>query len=335
MDPSYLHLHATGELRRRAEAARELLRGCRVCPRGCGVDRLGGETGFCGLGERARVSHHLAHHGEEPPLSGSRGAGTIFFSSCNLACRGCQNWQISQERLGREESPDGLAERMLALQEAGCHNVELVSPSHLVPAVLEALDRAAGRGLRLPLVYNTNGYDSLESLRLLEGVVDLYLPDAKYAREDFARLVSRVPRAAPYVEANRSALLEMRRQVGSGLLLDEEGVARRGMIVRLLALPGGLAGVEETLAWIAELLGTGVWLSLMSQYAPHHQAASHPLLSRRVRREEYDSVVRALELHGFSRYFLQDFESQELCVPDFERAEPFDFGAARPAPPQA
>jgi putative pyruvate formate lyase activating enzyme len=290
------------------------------------VDRLAEERGFCGLGERARVSHHLAHHGEEPPLSGRRGAGTIFFSSCNLACRSCQNWQISQERLGREEGPEALAGRMLALQEAGCHNVELVSPSHLVPAILEALDRAAAAGLRLPLVYNTNGYDGLESLRLLDGVVDVYLPDAKYAREDFARLVSRAPRAAPYVEANRAALLEMRRQVGSGLLLDREGIARRGLIVRLLVLPGGLAGADETLAWIAELLGTGVWLSIMSQYAPHHQAAADPLLARRVSRSEYEGVVSALAGHGFSRYFLQDPESQELCVPDFERSEPFDFG---------
>jgi len=212
---------------------------------------------------------------------------------------------------------------MLALQEAGCHNVELVSPSHLVPPILEALDLAAAAGLRLPLVYNTNGYDALETLRLLEGVVDIYLPDAKYARENAARLVSRAPRTAPYVAANRSALLEMRRQVGAGLLLDEEGVARRGMILRLLVLPGDLAGARETLAWVAELLGTGVWLSLMSQYAPHHEAAGHPLLSRRVSREEYEEVVRALAGHGFSRYFLQDPESQGLFVPDFERPEPF------------
>jgi putative pyruvate formate lyase activating enzyme len=221
-----------------------------------------------------------------------------------------------------------LADRLLDLQERRCHNIDLVSPSHQVPAILEALDLATAAGLRLPLVYNTNGYDAPETLRLLDGVVDLYLPDAKYAREACAREVSGAPREAPYVEANRAALVEMRRQVGSGLVLDGAGVARRGLIVRLLVLPGDLAGVDETLAWIADVLGAGTWLSVMSQYAPHHRAVGHPLLGRRLDRREYDAVVAALGRHGFAHYFLQGLDSQDACVPDFERRTPFTFDRA-------
>lgn len=330
-EPAYLDLHRSGELRRRAEAAHRRFEGCRVCPRHCGVDRPGGETGFCGLGVLPRVSHHLAHFGEEPPLAGTRGAGTLFFSSCNLACRGCQNWQISQARRGGEETPRQLADRMLDLQDRGCHNIDLVSPSHIVPPILAALDLAAADGLCLPVVYNTNGYDDLDTLRLLDGVVDVYLPDAKYSADEAARLVSRSPRSAPYVETNRRALVEMRRQVGSRLVVDEEGVARRGMIVRLLILPDDLAGVRETLGWIAEVVGPGTWLSVMSQYSPYHDAVGHPRLGRRITREEYDAVVRTLDDLGFHRYFLQDLASQDACVPDFDEHDPFVFDRAEAA----
>jgi len=293
--PSYLRLAERGELAQRAAEARRRLARCDLCPRRCGADRLAGETGFCGAGAEAVVASHNRHDGEEPPISGSRGSGTIFFTHCTLRCVYCQNFPISQRGVGRPVAAAELAEMMLDLQGRGCHNVNLVTPTHFVPQVLEALASAVERGFRLPLVYNTSGYESLETLRLLDGVVDIYLPDIKYADDGKARKYSA---AVGYVEANRAALREMWRQVGP-LRLDGEGVARRGLIVRHLVLPGGIAGTGECLDFLARAISPDLHLSLMSQYFPANRAGEFPELNRRVETEIYEQAVEQAERLGF------------------------------------
>ena len=248
--PGYLGLYDTGELLRRAETARNLLRDCTVCPHFCHVDRLAGETGKCNTGAKARVCSAHAHFGEEPPLVGRYGSGTIFFSWCNLQCVFCQNAELSAQGVGQDLDAMEIAELMLDLQAQRCHNINFVSPSHVVPQVLEALHIAAEKGLRLPLVYNTGGYDRVETLRLLDGVFDIYMPDMKYANGNTAKRLSGV---GDYPETNRAALREMHRQVGD-LALDAHGVAIRGLLVRHLVLPGGLAGTETVMKFLAKEL---------------------------------------------------------------------------------
>ena len=238
-EPSYIALHRSGELAARAQAALASLAHCELCPRACGVDRLAGKRGVCKVGAEPVVASWNVHRWEEPPISGTSGSGTIFFSGCTGQCRFCQNYPISQFGYGNHVTNERLAEMMLELQGRGCHNINFVTPTHFVPQILAAVDLAAGQGLRLPLVYNTSGYETLETLRLLEDVVDLWLPDAKYADDRVARRLSGFPR---YVENNRATLQEIYRQVGDELVLDEDGIARRGMIIRHLVLPGGLAG---------------------------------------------------------------------------------------------
>jgi len=310
--PSYLNLLETGELHRRAEVAREMLRACRVCPRRCGGNRLAGETGFCLTPEVASVASYNDHHGEEPCISGTRGSGNIFFTSCNLRCVFCQNFPISHLQVGQPVTCEGLAEMMLELEGRGVHNINLVTPSHVVPQILAALALAAERGLRIPLVYNTSGYDSLESLRLLDGVVDIYLPDAKYASNENALKYSKV---ADYVEANRVALKEMWRQVGP-VAMDGDGLARRGMILRHLVLPNNIAGTREVLEFISREISPNVTLSLMNQYFPANQAHSLPELNRELTVEEYKAAVNSLLALGLDKGYVQENDYLEV-VGDF------------------
>jgi putative pyruvate formate lyase activating enzyme len=305
MYPSYLELYSRGELARRVEQAQALLKACTLCPRRCGVNRLGGEVGFCRAGARPVVASWNVHPWEEPPISGRRGSGTIFFTYCTAHCLFCQNYPISQLGVGRAVSVERLAEMMLELQKWGCHNINFVTPTHFVPQILAALERAIGGGLRLPLVYNSSGYETVEVLRLLDGVVDIYLPDAKYADDETARRLSRFP---AYVSANQAALREMFRQVGEELILDEEGLARRGMIIRHLVLPGGLAGTAEVLRWIAAELSPRLHVSVMAQYFPAHRAVGHPLLGRKITAGEYEAALEALEAAGLSNAFVQQQE---------------------------
>ena len=319
MEPSYLSLHRSGELAERARRSWLTLAHCRLCPHECAVDRLGGRVGVCRMPAEPMVASWNVHHGEEPPISGSRGSGTIFFSGCSGRCLFCQNYPISQLGAGRVITVQRLAGLMLELQSRGAHNINLVTPTHFVPAILRALDLAAGRGLRVPLVYNTSGYDKVETLQLLDGVMDIYLPDAKYADEAVARELSGFP---GYVAANRAALKEMARQVGTSLVLDEDGIAVRGMAVRHLVLPHGLSQTAEVMRWLAEEISPQVPVSLMSQYFPAHKAFGHPLLSRKVTEEEMDAAVEAYHAAGLSEGWLQDpFEDGDHeQVSDWERA---------------
>jgi putative pyruvate formate lyase activating enzyme len=287
---AYLGLLKDGGLHRRVREARHRLKDCDLCAHLCRVDRFAGTEGAaCRTGERAVVHSYGPHHGEERPLSGRNGSGTIFFSGCNLRCSYCQNWETSQQGLGREVTTEDLARMMLALQEQGCHNINLVSPSHVVAPILAAVCMAAERGLRLPLVYNTGGFDSLEGLALLDGVIDIYMPDIKYSDAEIGR---RHSRARDYPRVNRVAVREMHRQVGD-LVLDGAGVARRGLLVRHLVLPQGLAGTESILAFLSGEISPRTYLNLMDQYRPCYQASSDPDLSRRITRAEY---VQAQEL---------------------------------------
>jgi putative pyruvate formate lyase activating enzyme len=316
-EPGYLALHRSGELARRIQAAREVLASCRLCPRECGVDRLNGKAGFCKAGPLPRVASWNTHRWEEPPISGTRGSGTIFFSHCTGRCIFCQNYPISQLGVGNDVSVERLAEMMLELQARGCHNINFVTPTHYVSQILEALPHAIAGGLRIPLLYNTSGYDSLETIRLLDGVVDIYLPDAKYADEAVAHEVSGFP---GYVAANRAALREMLRQVGDTLVCDEDGIARHGLIVRHLVLPGGLAQTREVLHWLASELSPRVHISLMDQYFSAHKALTHPILGRKVSDEEYLDALAAFDEAGFEDGWRQEREL-DCGLDEFQEGE--------------
>ncbi len=296
--PAYLALYRSGELARRAEQAREHLRRCDLCGRHCRVDRTVTIDGaVCRTGRLARVDGFGPHHGEEDPLRGWGGSGTIFFSWCNLRCVYCQNWEISQLGRGVEVSAGDLADMMLALQRQGCHNINFVSPSHVVAQILEALVIAVERGLRLPLVYNTGGYDSLEALALLDGVIDIYMPDIKYADSETARRYSRV---RDYAEVCRRAVKEMHRQVGD-LVIGPDGIARRGLLVRHLVLPGDMAGTERVMQFLATEISRNTYLNIMDQYRPCYRAGDYPELSRRPTRAEIDAALRAADNYGLCR----------------------------------
>ncbi|TVR95572.1 MAG: radical SAM protein [Rhodospirillales bacterium] len=296
--PRYLSLHAAGGLVERARAAVARMSNCDLCARYCRVDRLASVAGAaCRTGRRAVVASAGAHFGEERPITGSRGSGTVFFAWCNLRCIYCQNWEISWQGEGREVSAEELADIMLSLQRQGCHNVNLVSPSHVVAQILEALAIAADRGLRIPLVYNTGGFDSPEALALLDGVIDIYMPDIKYADPDVARKHSKVH---DYVRLNRAAVVEMHRQVGD-LVLDSQGIAVQGLLVRHLVLPNGLAGTTETLQFLAEHVSRETYLNIMDQYRPGYRAAAHAELARRPTRAELTAAFEAADRLGLRR----------------------------------
>ncbi len=293
------------ELNQRIEAAYELLSPCRVCPRECGVDRLkDSRLGFCRSGLNPIISSASPHHGEEPPLSGTRGSGTVFFTNCNLRCVYCQNYPISQLGNGAEKTAAELACQMVRLQEQGCHNVNLVTPTHFVPQFLKALGLARERGFNLPLVYNSSGYDAVETLQLLDGIVDIYLPDMRYGDDGASMEYSVAPQ---YVEVNRAAVREMFRQVGN-LALDENGIAKRGLIIRHLVLPHGLSGTERVMKFLAEEISKNVYISLMSQYFPAHKANEFKELSRRITTDEYEDARRIMEKYGLENGWMQEVE---------------------------
>jgi putative pyruvate formate lyase activating enzyme len=294
--PAYLGLWRSGELAERVAAATELLRECRLCPRECAVDRLAGERGFCRAGRLARVCGAEPHFGEERPLVGRGGSGTVFFSYCNLGCRFCQNWDIAHQGIGREATASGLAAMMLELQARGCHNINLVTPTHYLPQILEAVALAVADGLRLPLVWNCGGYESVEALQLLDGIMDIYMPDAKFAD---GAVAERLARAADYPERMRAALTEMHHQVGD-LQLDAEGIATRGLLVRHLVLPEGQAGTRE-IAKFLHSLSPQTYINVMAQYRPQYKATLDPLIGRALTRGEYREAVAIVLEEGLSR----------------------------------
>ena len=313
----YPSLYESGELNERAERLKRRLAECDICPRACGVNRLEGDRGYCKSGRLVSVASRCAHHGEEPALSGTRGSGTLFFSGCNLRCVYCQNSQISQGH-GPYEQVDsrGLAQMMLYLQEElHCHNINLVSPTHYVPQIVEALCQAVPLGLDIPIVYNTNAYDSIKTISMLDGIVDIYLPDIKYASDKWARRFSDARR---YVEYSRQAIAEMYRQVGN-LITDDKGIAQRGLIIRHLILPNRLSGSEESLKWLAMTLSRDMTLSIMAQYYPCHHASREPLLARRITEREYREVVDIVNCLGLDNGWLQQLDSADHYLPDFHR----------------
>jgi putative pyruvate formate lyase activating enzyme len=294
----YLALAESGVLARRVAQAFRSLEDCDLCARYCHVNRRRSIRGaVCRTGERAVVHGYGPHHGEEAPLRGSRGSGTIFFSWCNLRCVFCQNWEISREGRGEACTPGELARMMLVLQAQGCHNINLVSPSHVVAQILAAVEIAAQRGLVLPLVYNTGGYDSIEALRLLDGVIDIYMPDMKYGDAEQARRYSHV---RDYVRVNRAAVREMHRQVGD-LVLDEHGLARRGLLVRHLVLPDDVAGTDGVLEFLADQISGNTYLNLMDQYRPCYRAGDYPPLDRPISAGEYRQALRRAHELGLAR----------------------------------
>ncbi len=323
--PSYIDLFESGELQRRTGILDEMLSSCSICPLDCQVDRKGGKIARCYSRYLPIVSSYCPHFGEEPPLVGTKGAGNIFFGNCNLRCVYCQNYQISQNyrvELKNEVSLERLAEIMLELQDKGCHNIGLVSPTHFVPQIMKALCIAVEKGLRLPLIYNTNAYDSVEVLKLLDGVVDIYLPDLKYSYESDGYSYSKVKN---YPESARAAIKEMHRQVGSDLVFGNDELLKRGLIIRHLVLPNDIAGSRETFEWIAGELGNDVALSVMSQYYPTNKVDdSIMLLSRHIRESEYNRVLDMLDEFGFENGWMQNFESKDYYKPDFtDRVTPF------------
>ncbi|MGA2368398.1 MAG: radical SAM protein [Dehalococcoidia bacterium] len=317
-EPSYISLYKSGELEQRVATLKELLADCEICPRKCHVNRLENDSGFCRSGSLARISNYCDHHGEEPVLSGSKGSGTIFFSGCNMRCSYCQNYQISQAMDRKDSFLNGeeLAEIMLYLQEKlQCHNINLVSPTHYVPQIVEAVFFAARGGLRLPIVYNTNAYDSTDTLKLLDGIVDIYLPDIKYSSDEWAIKFSQ---GKDYISQSRQAIGEMYRQVGN-LVTDSSGMAQRGLIVRHLILPNGIAGSADSLRWLADHISRDVTVSVMAQYRPCYKADSEPLLSRGISLDEYQEVVALMEKLGLENGWLQEMDSFNYYLPDFER----------------
>ena len=304
--PAYVRLAGEGELERRVDRARGLLRACALCPRACGVDRTAGDLGYCGAGAAPRVFRHMAHHGEEPPISGARGSGVIFFSHCTMSCVYCQNHRWSRSHEGRDRSAADVAAMMNTLAAQGCHNLNLVSATQWIPAALEALLLAASDGGGLPVVWNTSGYESERTLELLDGVVDVYLADLRYSSGPAAARYSDAP---DYVRVNRAALREMKRQVGS-LTLDAGGIARRGLIVRHLVLPNDASGTRAALAFIAEELGRDTSVSLMAQYYPTGRACEFPEIARRITREEWDRATAALAEAGLEAGWVQEHRSE-------------------------
>lgn len=280
-------IYFTTDLALLSKKAVQLLEHCTICPRKCGVNRLKGELGYCQTGKEAIVSSYGPHFGEEPELVGTNGSGTIFFSFCNLNCIFCQNYDISQLGCGRNVTTNELAEIMLKLQKMGCHNINLVSPTHIVPQFLQALSIGRDKGLHLPIVYNSGGYDDVETLMLLEGVIDIYMPDAKYGSNEMGEKYSNV---ISYWEINKLALKEMHRQVGD-LIVDKNGIAQRGLLVRHLVLPNRIANSFEVLKFIAEEISINTYVNIMEQYRPCYKANRYPELARRINEKEYFEVV--------------------------------------------
>lgn len=301
-EPSYLRLHFSGELKERGNELWERMRNCKLCPRKSAVNRFSGSEGSCKASSKLRISSFFPHFGEERPLSGRNGSGTIFFSHCGLRCVYCQNWEISIGGQGINRTIEELAGMMLQLQKRGCHNINVVTPTHYIPHIIQALDTAASKGLRIPLVYNTGGYEDPEIIEKLDGIVDIYLPDFKYWESEIAGKYS--SGAENYPLYAKEALIEMNRQVGT-VVLDGEGIMQRGLMIRHLVLPNNISGTDKVLKWIAGNLPRETYVNLMAQYAPHHRANEFPELNRRLFREEYDQAVKWAREAGLTNVHVQ------------------------------
>ncbi len=295
-----------------------LLSRCELCPRRCGVNRLRGELGFCRAGSEAVVAHYGPHFGEEPPISGVRGSGTIFFSPCNMRCLFCQNYQISHATSGVAVSVEKLVRIFFELEKRGVHNINLVSPTPYAPLIATAIKSAKECGFHIPFLYNTNAYENRETIRALKGLIDIYLPDLKYWSNAVAQKLSAAP---GYPASAMEAILEMYSQVGD--LSMEGGIAKKGLLIRHLVLPGGLAGTGKIVSWIESNIGTHTAMSLMSQYYPICRAHEYPLINRRIRSDEYDPLVEILAEKGFRNVYVQELESAEGYLPDFAKKRPF------------
>ncbi|MBK7500421.1 MAG: radical SAM protein [Ignavibacteriales bacterium] len=322
--PSYIELLHNGELYKRAEKAYASLASCTSCPRDCNVDRINDEYGICTSGHLPIVSSYTPHFGEEPVLSGTSGAGNIFFGNCNLKCIYCQNFEISQNpkiEKQKEVSHNRLAEIMIELQSKACHNIGLVSPTHFSATILKSIYLAAQQGLKLPIIYNTNGYDSVEMLKHYDGVIDIYLPDFKYGNSEYAKTYSLVDN---YFEKTKEAIKEMYRQVGDELVYDGDIVVR-GLIIRHLILPNDLSDTEKVFKFIAEELSPNVHISLMSQYYPTNKAYKDILIDRALRNSEYNKALQLLEKYGLHNGWIQEMESANNYKPQFnqDRLNPF------------
>lgn len=322
--PSYIPLFESGEFHKRLAALEAMLSACDICPHNCGNNRLKNEIARCYSGYLPVVSAYCPHFGEEPALVGTNGVGNIFLGNCNLRCVYCQNYQISQNWKVESKNTvsfERMAEMMLELQAKGCHSIGFVSPTHFVPQIVRALSLAIPQGLNLPLIYNTNAYDSVDVLKLLDGIFDIYLPDLKYADDEFGYRYSKVK---SYRAISRAAIKEMFRQTGCELVYGEDALVKRGLIIRHLVLPNDIASSEETFEWIATELDKRVTLSVMAQYYPTHKAATTELLDRRIRESEYNKVLFLLDKYGLENGWAQEFESQDYYQPDFaNREEPF------------
>jgi len=300
--PAYLGLRETGELRKRGEALWAIMESCRLCPRECGANRLEGEHGFCQSTSQLVISSFHPHFGEERPLVGRGGSGTVFFTNCGLRCVFCINYEINHLGQGDPRSLDDLAQMMISLQQMGCHNINVVTPTHYSAHIVLALDKAAARGLRLPVVYNTCGWERVEILRLLDGIVDIYLPDFKYADGQMAARFS--SGAKDYPEGTKAAILEMHRQVGVARP-ERDGLIRRGLMIRHLVLPNRVAGTEKVMEWIATHLPKDTYVNIMSQYTPVYRAFEFPELSRRITREEYEEAIQWARKAGLTNLDIQ------------------------------
>ncbi len=305
-EPAYRSTLKEGKLQEKINQAREKLSECNICPRNCKVNRLQGETGFCKIGARAVVSSANPHFGEEAPLVGSGGSGTIFMTSCNLKCLFCQNYEISHLNEGQEVDTATFGGLMVGLQRLGCHNINFVTPSHVVPQILEAVKWAAEEGLRVPLVYNSGGYDSVETLRLLDGVIDIYMPDLKFMDP---RVSNELMNAPDYPEMARAAIIEMHRQVGD-LQINENGIATRGLLVRHLVMPDNMADTRKAMRFLATEVSTNTYVNIMNQYRPCGRAYEHPKLDRSVTRDEYARAIDEARAEGIER--LDDRASHRL-----------------------
>ena len=322
--PSYIELLHNGELYKQAEKAYASLASCTSCPRDCNADRINGEYGICTSGHLPIVSSYTPHFGEEPVLSGTKGAGNIFFGNCNLKCIYCQNFEISQNptiEKQKEVTHNRLAEIMIDLQNKSCHNIGLVSPTHFSATILKSIYLAAQQGLKLPIIYNTNGYDSVEMLKHYDGVIDIYLPDFKYGNSEYAKTYSLVDN---YFEKTKDAIKEMYRQVGAELVYDGDVVVR-GLIIRHLILPNDLSDTEKVFKFIAEELSPNVHISLMSQYYPTNKAYKDILIDRALRNSEYEKALELLEKYGLHNGWIQEMESANNYKPHFneDRLNPF------------
>ena len=300
--PAYRALHKSGELKKRGEALWQSMSNCHLCPRECGTNRLAGHEGFCRASAQLEISNFAPHFGEERPLVGRNGSGTIFLTNCSLLCVFCINAEISHEGKGNKATIDDFAGMMLFLQRKGCHNINFVTPSHYSPHILLALDKAASKGLNIPVVYNTCGWEKLDVLKMLDGVVDIYLPDFKYMQPEMASLYS--AKAYSYPEIAKKALVEMNRQVGTAISAGNN-IMQRGLMIRHLVMPNDVGGSKEIMAWIAENLPKNTYVNIMSQYQPCYKAKDYPAISRRITKEEYEEVVRAAREAGLTNLEIQ------------------------------